>query len=164
MQKCWNICISTYEKRRYWPKHVKGEEIKEHFSDKEVGYVDAIQCKLDGQDMHILGCTEPDYVLIFMTSFGSLKRIDSMNTRKVNDEQGNPKVVKYKYPEIASMHCQNRDAVDNHNSRRMFPIAIEEQTRTNRWPNRVFQFIIAMQLEITFLRKEWKNQPILGTC
>ena len=76
----------------------------EHLSDKEIGYVDTIQCKLDGQDLYIMGCKEPDYVLMIITSFGTLNQISSMNTRQVNNEQEIPKIINFKYPEIALMH------------------------------------------------------------
>ena len=92
------------KKCHYWSKHVKGVEIMEHLSDKEIGYVDTIQCKLDGQDLYIMGCKEPDYVLMIITSFGTLNQISSMNTRQVNNEQEIPKIINFKYPEIALMH------------------------------------------------------------
>ena len=73
--KCKEVGVyvsALIKKRRYWPKHVKGDEIKAHFEDKEVGYVDAIQCKMDGQDLYIMGCKVPDYVLMFMTAYGTM--------------------------------------------------------------------------------------------
>ena len=29
------------KKRRYWPKYIRGDEVKEHFNDKEVGDADS---------------------------------------------------------------------------------------------------------------------------
>ena len=35
-------------KRRYWPKHVPGDQIIQHFADKDVRSADAIKGELDG--------------------------------------------------------------------------------------------------------------------
>lgn len=68
------------------------------------------------------------------------------------------------------MYHPNRDAIDKLNSTKMYPIAIEEQMRTNRWANRAFQFILGvikattMQLEVIFFAEEWKIQLFFGGC
>ena len=41
------------KKRRYWPKYIKGEEIKEHFKDKMVGEVDAWPGKIDSIPFYV---------------------------------------------------------------------------------------------------------------
>ena len=38
-------------------------------------------------------------------------------------------MFKFQYPEVVYNHYSYCDAVDKHNGRRMFPIAIEEQRR-----------------------------------
>ena len=48
------------------------------------------------------------------------------------------------YPELIYNHFQYRDAVDAHNSSRMYPIALEETWKTTRWPCRVFCFLLAV--------------------
>ena len=73
--KCKEVGIyvsALIKNQRYCPKYVKDEEVKAHFKDKEVGYADAIQCKIDGQELYIMGCKEPDYVLMFMCAYGTL--------------------------------------------------------------------------------------------
>ena len=72
--------------------------------------------------------------------------------------------VTFKYPEVCANHYAYRDSVDNHNSRRMYPIAIEEQWRTQRWPNRVFQFLLGVTevncnlLSASYFGSELKEQ------
>ena len=52
--------------------------------------------------------------------------------------------MSFKYPEVVHNHYTYKDSVDNHNIRRMFPVAIEKQWRTNMWPNRPFAFLLAV--------------------
>ena len=63
------------KKRRYWPKHVPGDKIIEHFKDKAVGYVDARQGNLDGIPFYLYGMKEPDYTMIMMATYGTLQRM-----------------------------------------------------------------------------------------
>ena len=48
------------KKRRYWPKHVPGAEIDDHFKDKEIGERDSLQGTLDGVSYDLFGMKEPD--------------------------------------------------------------------------------------------------------
>ena len=48
LKKCGVYAHALIKKRRYWPKYIPGEAIKEHFRDKEVGSVDALKGQLDG--------------------------------------------------------------------------------------------------------------------
>ena len=41
------------KKRRYWPKYVPGEAIKEHMKDKDVGDIDCWHGKLDEVPFHL---------------------------------------------------------------------------------------------------------------
>ena len=61
------------KKRRYWPKHVKGKEIKKHFEDKYVGDIDAMAGKLDNIPFHYYAMKELDYVIMLMTTYGTLE-------------------------------------------------------------------------------------------
>ena len=59
------------KKRRYWPKHVKGDEIIQHFANKEVGSADALRGQLDGVPVYIYGMKEPDYTMMLMATYGT---------------------------------------------------------------------------------------------
>ena len=54
------------KKRRYWPKHVPGEQIIQHFTDKAIGSEDAIKGELDGVPFYIYSMKEPDYTMMLM--------------------------------------------------------------------------------------------------
>ena len=60
------------KKRRYWPKHVPGDAIVEHFNNKQVGETDAIRGELDGVPFYLYGMKEPDYVMQIMSTYGTL--------------------------------------------------------------------------------------------
>ena len=49
------------KKRRYWPKYIKGDDIRQHFDEKEVGAADSLPGILDGQFFHVFAMKEPDY-------------------------------------------------------------------------------------------------------
>ena len=62
------------KKRRYWPRHIPGDDILSHFANKEVGDVDAIRGELDDIPFYIYGMKEPDYVMQLMATYGTLER------------------------------------------------------------------------------------------
>ena len=75
------FAAALIKKCRYWPKHVPGDEIIAHFNDKEVGAVDAIKGTMDGVPFHIHGMKEPDYIMMLMTTYGTILRMGEMKKR-----------------------------------------------------------------------------------
>ena len=63
---------AVIKKRRYWPKHVPGDAIIEHFNNKQVGETDAIRGELDGVPFYLYGMKEPDYIMQIMSTYGTL--------------------------------------------------------------------------------------------
>ena len=127
------------KKRRYWPKFIPGDDFIAHFEVKEVGEADAIKGTLDNVPFHVFCMKEPDYVMQLMSTYGTLERMGMDRMRRFGNGQ-----LTFKYPEVVYNHYQYRDSVDNHNASRMYPIALEEQWKTTRWPLRVFQFFFAV--------------------
>ena len=132
-------------KRRYWPKHIPGDEIFAHFADKEIGDADAISGILDEVPFYIVGMKEPDYVMQIMTTYGTMKQLGDQKLRHVM-VNGSRQVHSFQYPEVVHNHYQYRDVIDNHNSQRMHPILMEETWMTTCWPNRVFCFLLAVTM------------------
>ena len=60
------------KKWQYWPKYIDGEAIIQHFQDKEVGATDALPGVLDDIPIHVHCMKEPDYVMMLMSSYGTL--------------------------------------------------------------------------------------------
>ena len=69
-------CATLIKKRHYWPKHVPGDKIIQHFDDKEVGDVDAIKGSYDRVPFHIHVLKEPDYVMMLMSTYGTLHSLE----------------------------------------------------------------------------------------
>lgn len=136
------FAAALIKKRRYWPKHIRGDDIAAHFADKEVGSVDAWPGVYDNTPFHVVCLKEPNYVMSLMTTYGTLAAVGDDKPRSWV-EAGQKRQKTIRYPEVIYNHFQYRDSVDANNSGRMHPIAIEETWKTTRWPNRVFQFLLA---------------------
>ena len=128
------------KKRRYWPKYIKGDDIKDHFDDKEVGDCDAWKGQMDEVDFHVYAMKEPEYVMSLMSTYGTNQRTGRETQRELDD--GSRK--KFSYPEVIGNHFLYRHSVDDHNNKRHSPISIEEIWATKWWPNRVFAFLLAV--------------------
>ena len=61
------------KKRRYWPKHVPGDVIIAHFTEKKVGKTDAINGELDSIPFYLYGMKEPDYMMQIMATYRTLE-------------------------------------------------------------------------------------------
>ena len=59
-------------KRRYWPKHVPGDEIIQHFAENDVRDADTIKDTMDAIPFCIHAMKEPDYVMMLMSTYGML--------------------------------------------------------------------------------------------
>ena len=137
------FAAALIKKRRYWPKHVPGDEIIQHFAEKEVGDVDALKGELDGVPFYIHAMKEPDYTMMLMSTYGTLTRMGETKRRHYTEDRVK-KVKEFKYPEVIYNHYSYRDMIDNHNLYRIHPISMEETWMTMRWPNRVFCFVLAV--------------------
>ena len=71
MHKNGVFASALIKKRRYWPKYICGDEIKEHFKDKEVGDADSWPAQLDDVPFHVFAMKEPDYVMSLMSTYGT---------------------------------------------------------------------------------------------
>ena len=59
------------KKRRYWPKYIKGDDIKAHFKNKNMGDADSRAGTLDNIPFHVYTMKEPDYVMSLMSTYGT---------------------------------------------------------------------------------------------
>jgi hypothetical protein len=100
--------------------------------------VEALKGELDGIPFHIMCMKEEDYVMMLMSTYGTLTRVGDDKIRTIDNQR-----LTFKYPEVIHNHYQYRDAVDSHNARRMAPIAMEETWNTGRWPIRVFTYLLS---------------------
>lgn len=114
------------KKRRYWPKHIKGDDIIKHFEKHKVGDTESLPGTLDGVPFHVFAMKEPDYTMKIMSTYGTNERNENHRTRRVYKDENNKLVsTLFNYPEVISNHFKFRHAVDDHNGRRHSPICLE---------------------------------------
>ena len=65
------LAAALIKKRRYWSKHIYGDQINSHFDDKVVGDADSLPGRLDNIPLHIFGVKEPDYIMKLMATYGT---------------------------------------------------------------------------------------------
>ena len=70
------------KKRWYWPRFIRGDEIKDHFSNKQVGDTDSWAGRLDDIPFHVYAMKEPDYVMSLMSSYGTNDRSNGKETQR----------------------------------------------------------------------------------
>ena len=125
---------------RYWPRHVPGDAIEEHFAEKEIGDVDCLKQTIDGKDFFV-HCTKDDgYVTKIMSTHGLLAEVPDHRTRRVV----NGEVKTFNYIEPLSRHNRAKHWVDDVNNRRHDPISLESSWATKFWPHRQFTFFVSI--------------------
>ena len=66
------VYASTLIKKwRYWPKYIKGDDIKHQFADWEVGDCDSWNGCMDEVNFHVYAMKELDYVMSLMSTYGT---------------------------------------------------------------------------------------------
>ena len=93
------------KKRRYWPKFIRGEEIKVHFADKDVGDADSWAGVLDDKPLHVYAMKEPNYVMSLMSTYGTNDCNNGKETRRDWKENGENKRKTFQYPEGGQIEC-----------------------------------------------------------
>ena len=131
------------KQRCYWPKLIKGNDVKAQFSDCEAGVVNAYPGQMDGVKFHFSCLKELDYVMILITTYGTTELIGDTRLRayEIDGVKLRKTIV---YPEVVYNHFQFRDGVYCNNGMRMFPLALEETWKTVRWTNRAFKLLLAL--------------------
>lgn len=135
------------KKRKYWPRGINGDAIKEHMADKAVGAVDALPGQKDNQHFNVFCMKDPSYVTMLMATFGNLEPVGDEKakaSRSWKDENGAETRAIFQYHEPFHQYYQYRGVCDMHNARRHSPISLEETWATKTWEHRVFAFILAI--------------------
>ena len=134
------------KKRRYWPKHVPGDEIDAAMADAPVGTVKTLKGKVNGRDAFIHCLKEEEYVTKIMSMFGTQKHVLAHQTRRSykNPTTGQQSVLEFTYTEPFSRYYKARHSVDDNNNRRHQPISVETSWGTKWWPSRQQAFHLAV--------------------
>ena len=85
---------AVMKQRRYWPKHIRGDDIDKRFENMEVVVVACHARKLEQERFVIFCMKEEDYVMKQMATYGALKMggdksvtrqsVTKMDRQKVN--------------------------------------------------------------------------------
>jgi hypothetical protein len=145
------------KKRRYWPKHINGDDVKAHFEDKDVGEIGALGGTMEEVPFHVYAMKEPDYTMMMMTTYGTMEREGKFTKRKLN----NGEAVIFQYPEVIANHFKYRHIVDDHNAKRHAPISLEVVFATKQWERRVFTFLLAVtEVNVMLAATYFYNKPV----
>ena len=89
------------KKQKYWPKYINEDGIREHFKDKEIGTFDAMKVSLDGFRVEVHYLKEPEYVMMLVSPYNTLERVNSeKKIVRINECSRAPIEETIKYPEI----------------------------------------------------------------
>ena len=81
MKKRGVFASALVKKRCFWPKCIRGDDIKKHFEGKEVGTAEALGRVLEGSPFHLYCMKEPDYVMTLMSTYGTLEAKGNVSNR-----------------------------------------------------------------------------------
>ena len=70
--------LALIKKWSYCPKGVPSEKIIWHIQNKEAGDVDAVKGSIIGKSYHIMAIKETDYVMLMMTTYGTLDHLEGL--------------------------------------------------------------------------------------
>ena len=83
---------------------------------KDVGDVDAITYIIYGKSYHIMSLKDPDYVMLVMTTYGTLENSEGSDTYQRYKRSGGEVVIKwFSYREVFGNHFFYRHQFDNNN-------------------------------------------------
>ena len=162
------FACALIKKRRYWPKCVKGDKIKEHFNDKEVGDTGAVKQVLDGRPYHTCCMKEPDYVTMTMGTCGAMQEVRDHKSSRKCKKDGVEVSKTLTHIEPISEHFKHRHQVDDNNNCRHDPVSLEMSWATKHWPDRNFAWFLAVSEVNACLAKACANggspMPQLEFC
>ena len=93
------------KKRRYYPRYIDGEEIKEYMDLKGVGEADAMLGSLRGDSFYVFALKDADYTMIMLSTYGTLEEAEDGETKqRVTNSDGKHKAIIFNYPETFRNH------------------------------------------------------------
>ena len=92
------------KKRKYWPKYIKDDAIRQHFDDKAVGGCESWKDNMDEVPFHVYAIKEPDYAMSLMLMYGMNLQSAKESCREWVGSDGTKKTTKFNYPEVVGNH------------------------------------------------------------
>ena len=97
---------------------------------------------------------ETDYLMLMMTTYGTLYHLEGSDTQQRYKEVGGECVTKrFNYSEVFGNHFNYRYQIYNNSNRRHYPISVERNWATNYWPDRCHALLLALaEVNANYLR------------
>ena len=130
---------AVVKKKRYWPKHIKGDSIDEHMSAQEIGSSDALVGRLDDKQFYVYATRDSRFICKLMATYGTLLPAGPEKRRQT----GEGRLVTFRYNTVTSNYYKARGAVDTHNNVRQGSMSFEAAFASKDWANRQFAYLIA---------------------
>ena len=160
--KKWGVYASALIKK-YWPKYIKGDAIKQHFNDKAVGDCNSWKGTMEKVPFHVYAMKEPDYIMSLMSTYGTNQHSCKETTCEWVDGSGNSQNIKFNYPEVVGNHFLYCHSVDDHNTKQHSPISLGVVWATKYWPNQVFSFLLSVtEVNINLAATYFGGQEQMG--
>ena len=99
-----SICQCFDQKAAILAQTIKGDTIKAHFENKNVGDADSWAGTLDNIPFHVYAMKEPDHIMSLMSTYWTNDRNNGKETRRDWKEGGTMKSLSFKYPEVIHNH------------------------------------------------------------
>ena len=112
-----------------------GEKIKDHFTNKGFGVMDALFGEFETFPPRVLAMKEEDCDLMMMSTYETNERLGEDKFRTIGGER-----ITFKYPDTVHNHYQYIDDVYSHKARHQVPISLEDTWSTKRWGNQILPF------------------------
>ena len=140
--------VAIIKKKRYWPKHVGGEDLKARSAGGPVGSVVA-RCgtftTTTGQEQkfYVVGQRDSKACILAMSTWGTTTSSGGPETRTIRRRMEG-EIVQFTRPSILAWYYHARHAVDDSNNTRQGTTALEDIWGTKDWKCRVFAFFLGV--------------------
>ena len=116
--------------------------------------MDVVQGSIRGKSYHIMDIEDPDYVMLVMTTYGTLEHLVESDTQQRYKGAVEDLVTKrYTYCGVFGNHFNYRHQVDDNSNRCHYPISVEKNQAKKYWPDRCHAyFLVLIEVNANYLR------------
>ena len=141
--------VAIIKKKRYWPKHVAGEDLKTQTAAGPIGSVAARSgtfTTTTGQacKFYVVGQRDSKACILAMSTWGTTKGSGGPETRTIRRRIEGGEIVQFARPSILAWYYHARHAVDDSNNTRQGTTSLQDIWGTKDWKCRVFAFFLGV--------------------
>ena len=121
------------------------EEILRHMQNNKFGDVGVVKGSIIGKSYHIMAIKDPDYVILTMTTYGTLEYLEGSDTHHRYKGEGGELVTKrFNYREVFRNHFNSRHQVDDNKNWRHYTISVERNRATKYLTERCHAYLLEL--------------------